>query len=79
MGVNLEDSTKDVGLERGLKGIGESWTGENDGQWPLVAFCNLFIILHPFSNQLKIPGSGHLPQRVEHFILKKSFSQLLPV
>lgn len=33
-GVHLEDSTEDVGLERGLKGINESWAGENDGQWP---------------------------------------------
>lgn len=32
-GVNLEDSIEDVGLERGLKGIDESWTHENDGQW----------------------------------------------
>lgn len=31
-GVNLEDSTEGVGLERGLKVIHESWTRDSDGQ-----------------------------------------------
>lgn len=33
-GVHLEESTEDVGHERDLKGIDESWAGENNGQWP---------------------------------------------
>lgn len=34
LGINLDDRSEDLALKRGLRGVDESWKGENNGQWP---------------------------------------------
>ena len=68
--VDLEDGAEVVGPQGGFKGVDESCRGENEWKWPQMAlsFCTLF------PDPVKISGSGHLLQIVEHSLLKKSFS-----
>lgn len=75
MGATLEGRTEDVGLgRRSLRRMEERWEGDPMGSGLRWLYC-----LATFSDQLMIPGSGHLLELVERFILEEFFSHLLPV